>query len=165
MQGAAGDPKDLFLSQSLNSCCNIIQRGFFFWGGGGAEGALGHLWLWSVYPYKMLLVRDSVFWGGGMAFLSSVGTAPGTAPPRSVLRCCGFSGCGTSDIRMVAGGIGPRCRFFSWWRRNGGMKKAVCLKLVENSVRKKKYNFTYGCAESKISFLCLLQQNHQQHLW
>lgn len=44
------------------------------------------------------------------------------------------------------------------------MKKAVCLKLVENSVRKKKYNFTYGCAESKISFLCLLQQNHQQHL-
>lgn len=68
MQGAAGDPKELFLSQSLNSCCNIIQRGFFFWGGGGAEGALGHLWLWSVYPYKMLLVRVSVFWGEGWPF-------------------------------------------------------------------------------------------------
>lgn len=77
--------------------------------GGGRRGDLAHIWLFSVHPVSCYLLEFQVL-GGGMALLSSVGTTRGTAVPRFVLKLCGFSGCGTSDIQAVLRGIGPRCK-------------------------------------------------------
>lgn len=78
MLRAAGDPEELFLPRSLTSCCKVIQRAAQV----EAEWDLDHPWPFlsflSFYPCKLLLVRASDF-GGGMVFLSCVGTVSGTA--------------------------------------------------------------------------------------
>lgn len=57
-------------------------------------------------PLSCYLLEFQVL-GRGMAFLSSIGTAHGTAPPCFVLRLCGFPSCGTGDVRQYRGASVP----------------------------------------------------------
>lgn len=108
MQRGAEDPEELFFPWSLTSHWNIIQQLFGGGRGGGDRvGDIAHFWPLCVCPLVMLPVGVLVFWGQRWPFLSSVGPAHGTVPPCFVLKLCGFSDGGTSDIQKGRGTAVP----------------------------------------------------------
>lgn len=104
MQRGAEDPEELFPNLLLEHYLAI-----FWWGQRRGRQSRGHGP--ALAPLCLSLCAAPCwsfgFLGAEIAFLSSVGPTHGTVPPCFVLRLCGFSGGGISDIQKGTGAAVP----------------------------------------------------------